>query len=145
MSPKTQQANPIAIILSRPSTTPLTLSKGSVIFFLKTIINTHVANPKMQLTPTTTPHAMSAILRHRCDRIDTVVQRPSNNTPTTRTTAAHMREKSSITRVKEPIARRTRQNIVGTSDIYNQAPSSKARRKERRGEVRGQLTVCRVI
>lgn len=119
MSINTQQAKPIAMIRSRPNATPLTLSSGSLISFLMTIINTHVANPNSAFTATTAPHAMNAILRHRCVNCDTVVHKPSNNTPTTRTTAAHIRENNSISRVSEPIANRTRQNIVGTSDIYN--------------------------
>ena len=137
-----QHAKPIAMIRSRPNVTPLRLSKGSLICALITIINTQVASPKNAFNPTVTPHAMNALLRHRAERTDTVVQRPSNRTPTTRTTAAQISEKSSMSSVVEPIARRTRQNITGTIDIYDYLSFCNAGIQSIRGTI--QLTTLQV-
>ena len=120
MRRKTQQANPIAIIRSLPKVTPPRESNGSLMSTLLTIIKTHVVNPKRALIPTVVPHKINATARHRTEKTEEVVQSPSNNTPTMRTTAALIRENNSINNVNEPIARSTRQKIVGTRDIYHQ-------------------------
>ena len=133
MSSNTQQAKPIAMMRSLPSVTPLRLSKGSLISALLIIINTQVVNPKNAFTPTTAAHEKNATFRHRCERTETVVHSPSNCTPTTRTTAAQISENNSINSVIEPIASRTRQNITGTSDIYNQLPHTLFKPTETRG------------
>ena len=115
----------MAMIRSLPRVIPLRLSKGSFISNLFTIINIHVDNPKIAFIVTVAALVINAIFRHRDERTEIVVHNPSKRTPTTRITAAHINENNSITNVIDPIANKTRQKIVGTSDIYNQLSHSK--------------------
>jgi hypothetical protein len=108
----------MAMILSRPSATPLSESRGSRISALFKIKIIQVANPKHPSIPTMPPQIPNAILFDRVDIAVTVAHNPKSNTLTISTNAAHRSESSSVTNVIAPIASNTKQNTTGASPIY---------------------------
>lgn len=114
----TQQANPAAIILTRPRITVLEEPNGSWIFSRSTVKTIQVAKPKIALIPTRLPHTINEVIFHREENKRDIAHNPIKITPTIRFNAAQINDSNSVINVIAPIASNTRQNITGPSPIY---------------------------